>query len=372
MAGSRSVLVICMRRIGDVLLATPVAASIKSAWPGARIDMLVFSGTDGVLRGNPDLDQVIAVPEGLGAWATLRLAARLWRRYDVAICVQAGDRPTFMAWAAARRSIGFVEAGAQSWWKRRALDHAVPIGAPGEHTVAGNLRLLAPLGVAPLATVRASWDDDAPARARAAFPSVDATRALALMHVSPKFAYKAWTAQGWIEVANALAQRGMTVAIAGGGSPEEREMIASLVPRMPPGTVDLAGKVDLAALAWILSRAKIYIGTDTAVTHMAAALGVPTVALFGPSSPSKWGPWPATLKAGATSPWLMRGTQQRGNVFLLQGEDPDDCVPCLEEGCDKHVGSLSDCLQNLPSTRVVETAQRMLAGQGGAHITVAS
>lgn len=372
MAAARSILVVCMRRIGDVLLATPVAASIKAAWPDARIDMLVFSGTDGVLRGNPDLNAVIAVPEGLGAWATLRLAARLWRRYDIAICVQTGDRPTFTAWAAARRSIGFFEAGAQSAWKRRLLDDPVPFGAPGEHTLAGNLRLLAPLGVAPLVTVRASWDEDAPARARAAFPAVDSTRALALLHVSPKFPYKAWTVQGWIDLAKDLAQRGMTVAIAGGGSAEEREFIAGLMPRMPPGTVDLSGKVDLAALAWLLSRSKIYIGTDTAVTHMAAALGVPTVALFGPSSPSKWGPWPATLKAGAASPWLMRGTQQRGNVFLLQGEDEDDCVPCLGEGCDKHVGSLSDCLQNLPSRLVIEAAHRMLSGQGGAHITVAS
>jgi heptosyltransferase-3 len=238
--------------------------------------------------------------------------------------------------------------------------------------VAGNLRLLAPLGIAPLATVRASWDAEAPARARAAFPALDARRELALLHVSPKFAYKAWTAQGWIDVASALAQHGLAVAIAGGGSPSERDLIAALMPRMPAGTVDLSGKVDLAALAWLLSQAKVYVGTDTAVTHMAAALGVPTVALFGPSSPSKWGPWPATLKAGAASPWLMRGTQQRGNVLLLQGEDPDDCVPCLEEGCDKHVDSLSDCLQSLPSTRVIEAAQRMLAGQGGAHITIAS
>lgn len=372
MAPAPGVLVICMRRIGDVLLATPVAASIKAAWPAARIDVLVFAGTDGVLRGNPDLADVIAVPEGMGAWATLRLAARLWRRYDIAICVQTGDRPTFMAWAAGRRSIGFTEAGARSWWKRRALDHAVAFGDAAEHTVAGNLRLLAPLGIAPVATVRASWDEAAPARVREAFPAVDATPAFALMHVSPKFPYKAWTAQGWVDLANDLARRGLGVVIAGGGSPEERESVARLMPRMPAGTIDVAGKVDLAALAWLLRRARLYIGTDTAVTHMAAALGVPTVALFGPSSPVKWGPWPATMKAGTSSPWLMKGTQRRGNVFLVQGEDEDGCVPCLGEGCEKHVMSFSDCLQNMPSRVVIEAAQRMLSGQGGAHITIAS
>jgi heptosyltransferase-3 len=144
------------------------------------------------------------------------------------------------------------------------------------------------------------------------------------------------------------------------------------MPQLPSGTVSVAGKADLAALAWLLHRAKIYVGTDTAVTHMAAALGIPTVALFGPSSPVKWGPWPATLRAGPMSPWLMRGTQMRGNVFLIQGEDEDGCVPCLGEGCDKRIDSLSDCLRYMPSRVVIDAAERMLSGQGGTHITVAS
>ncbi len=368
----RRVLVICMRRIGDVLLSTPIAHSIKAAWPDARVDMLVFAGTDAVLRGNPDIDHVIAVPEGLGAWATLRLAARLWRQYDVAIGVQTGDRPTFMAWAAGRRAVGFVERGAQSLWKRHALAYAVPAGEAGEHTVAGNLRLLEPLGIAPIAAVRAGWDEGAPARAREAFPGVEGPRPFALMHVSPKFPYKAWTSQGWIELARALAQSGMTVVVAGGGSQEERDYIAGLMPQLPPATVSVAGKVDLAALAWLLARARIYVGTDTAVTHMAAAAGIPTVALFGPSSPVKWGPWPGAFRSTGASPWLLRGTQMRGNVFLLQGEDPRDCVPCQGEGCEKHVRSLSDCLQHMPSRVVIDAVERMLSGQGGAHITVAS
>ncbi|HUQ29318.1 MAG TPA: glycosyltransferase family 9 protein [Usitatibacter sp.] len=364
------ILVICMRRIGDVLLSTPIAHSIKAAWPDARVDMLVFAGTDGVLRGNPDVNEVIAVPERLGGWGTVRLASRLWREYDLAISVQTGDRPTFIAWAAGRRAIGFVDAGAGSAWKRRALDDAVAAGEGNEHTLAGNLRLLAPLDIAPIAHVRVAWDDGAPVRAREAFSGFDAP--FALMHVSPKFQYKAWTLQGWVELARALAQRGLTVVVAGGGSQEERDYVDGLMAHLPAGTVNIAGKVDLAALAWLLRRAKVFVGTDTAVTHMAAALGIPTVALFGPSSPVKWGPWPATLGAGPATPWLMRGTQARGNVFLLQGENDEGCVPCLGEGCDKHVQSLSDCLRYLPSRAVIDAAERMLSGQGGTHITVAS
>src|SRR3954469_12411968 len=131
----RRVLVICMRRIGDVLLATPVAGSIKAAWPDASIDVLVFAGTEGVLRGNPDIAKVIAVPEGMSGMATIRLALRLWRRYDVAISVQTGDRPTFMAWAAGRHSIGLVEPGTPSAWKRWLLVDSVAAGSDAEHTL---------------------------------------------------------------------------------------------------------------------------------------------------------------------------------------------------------------------------------------------
>jgi heptosyltransferase-3 len=323
--------------------------------------MLVFTGTEGVLRGNPDVNEVIATPQTLGAGGTLALARRLHRRYDIAISVQTGDRPTFMAWAAGRRSIGFAERGVQSVWKRWLLDDAIAASEPAEHTVAGNLRLLAPLGIAPIANVRAAWDDDAMQRARNAFPGADTQGPFAVMHVSPKFPYKAWTTAGWVDLAHALAQRRMTVLVAGGSSGDERRYVTDLMPQLPAGSIDIGGKVDLAALAWLLSRAAIYIGTDTAVTHMAAALGTPTVALFGPSSPVKWGPWPQGHPAGSASPWLLQGTQSRRNVTLIQGEDPRNCVPCLGEGCDKHTASLSACLQHMPAQAVIDAVERQLS-----------
>jgi heptosyltransferase-3 len=347
-----------MRRIGDVLLATPIARSIKAAWPEAQVDMLVFKGTEGVLSGNADLREVIAVDEGQGAAESLRLIARLWRKYDVAISTQTGDRPTLMAWVAGKRSVGAADADHQSWLKRRLLDDAVRADPLETHTVAGNLQLLAPLGIAPRASVAVQWDDDAPIRAQQAFPGLDSARPFVVVHVSPKFAYKTWTAQGWSHLAAWLAKQDMTVVVAGGASPEERAYVEKLLPGFPADTVNVAGNLDLAALAYVISRARAYVGTDTAVTHMAAALGVPTVALFGPSNPVKWGPWPKDFAAGSPSPWRMRGTQRSGNVFLVQGET--HCVPCLQEGCERHVASLSDCLQHMPARRVIDALQAML------------
>jgi heptosyltransferase-3 len=132
---------------------------------------------------------------------------------------------------------------------------------------------------------------------------------------------------------------------------------------MPPGTVNVAGRIGLPALGFLLSRAALYVGTDTAVSHMAAAVGTPTVVLFGPSNPVKWGPWPKDYPATMQSPWKTHGSQRQGNVFLVQGEG--ECVPCFGEGCDRHVRSLSDCLQTLSVKRVVRAAEAMLADRNG-------
>jgi heptosyltransferase-3 len=176
--------------------------------------------------------------------------------------------------------------------------------------------------------------------------------------VSPKFSYKQWTVSGWVELAQRLASRGQKIVVTAGDSEEDQAYVAKLLPHFPNDRVDLAGKLSLPMLGYLISKAALYVGTDTAVTHMAAALGTPTVALFGPSNPIKWGPWPKDWPASSQSPWKFKGSQRQGNVVVLQGEG--DCVPCLHEGCDRHINSLSDCLQHLQAARVVAAAEHLL------------
>ena len=176
------------------------------------------------------------------------------------------------------------------------------------------------------------------------------------MHPSPKFAYKAWTADGWRDTGNWLAAQGLRVVLTGGPDAAERADVAAIALALP-SAVDLAGKLTLAETAFLLSQAHVYIGPDTAITHLAAALGTPVVALFGPSDPVKWGPWPAGY-AGAGNPWRRHGSQRVGNVALVQGDGL--CVPCLLEGCKRHIDSLSDCLQKLPAARVIAAAADLL------------
>ena len=354
---SDTMLVICTRRIGDVLLATAAVRALKLAHPQAAIDMLVFDGTQGVITANQDLRTVLVVAERPTLGQHLRLLRRIWRGYDVAVSLLTGDRPTLYAWAAGRTRVGTLDVDDKSRWKRSVLDRWVAFDNLSTHTVAMNLRVVEQLGVSQRAAPVVSWSPEDEKKAASAYALLDSGAPFAVLHMSPKYAYKTWAAGGWSELAQWLHERGLVVVVAGGGSSEELRFIDSLLVGFPENTVNLAGELGLGALGYLLSRATLYVGTDTAVTHMAAALGVPTVALFGPSNPVKWGPWPRTFE-GKSSPWEMRGSARVGNVFLVQGQT--HCVPCLLEGCDRHVGSLSDCLQQLPASRVIAASESLL------------
>ena len=107
-AAPSRILVISLRRIGDLLLTTPLIRSLRRAWPDADIDVLVFANTAGILAGNPDINRVIAMPQRPTAAESARLFAKLWRRYDISISTQSGDRPTVFSFAAAPFRAGVV------------------------------------------------------------------------------------------------------------------------------------------------------------------------------------------------------------------------------------------------------------------------
>jgi heptosyltransferase-3 len=148
--------------------------------------------------------------------------------------------------------------------------------------------------------------------------------------------------------------------LSGGPDAAELEYVRDLTPGMPTATLDLAGRLTLGGTGYLLSRAALYVGPDTGVTHMAAALGVPTVALYGPTDAVKWGPWPRDY-TGSGNPWRRLGSQSVGRVRLLLG-DPA-CVPCGHEGCERHIGSFSDCLQELPTARVIAAIESLIDGR---------
>jgi heptosyltransferase-3 len=351
----RNVLVIVTRRIGDVLLATPLIRSMKLAWPDTAIDALVFEDTQAIIAANPDIRRVHTVAHRPGLLAHLKFLGRIARRYELALSLVPSDRPTLYAFVAGRTRAGLLLDTRKERWKRPLLHRWLSFDPLNTHTVRMHLALCGLIGIPAHGDPVVAWNAQDAACVDALLKQ-DARR-LAVLHPYPKFNYKMWSPHAWVEIATWLAAHGYRIALTGGAEVAEVTYVTQLVQAMPPGTLNLASQLRLSASACLVSRASIYVGPDTALTHAAAALGVPTIALFGPTDPVKWGPWPQGHPVNL-NPWRRYGSQQVGNVTLLQGSAP--CVPCLNEGCASNIASFSDCLQELPARKVIAAIAQSL------------
>ncbi len=335
------ILVISLRRIGDLLLTTPLIRSLRRAWPKASIDVLVLPGTRGIVEGNPDIGRIIVMQGG----QSLKLARQLFKLYDLAISTQTGDRPTLFAFLAGRRRAGLVAQDGSNLGTRlkRAMLHQSSPMTPGIHQVEQVLRLADALGIARIPEVVCP----AAADPRGIAPGEN----YAAIHAAPMFRYKQWTAEGWRALAAGLRQRGLGVVAIGGPGAEEQRYLNAV----------WQGTVPVHQASWsqstaLLQRARVYVGPDTSVSHLAAATGCPTVALFGPMDPRIWGPWP---NGGLDRPWEASGTiQNRGNVWIVQ--NPLPCLPCTFEGCERHIDSASVCLEELSAEQVLAAVDQAL------------
>src|SRR2546430_11083458 len=344
------ILVITLRRLGDVLLTTPLIRSLKAGFAGSSVTILVFRGTEGMLAGNPDVDEMITTSHRPSTAEMARLVGRLWRSYDLAVSTQAGDRPTFFALMAARRRVGLVphagETGA--WWKRYA--HHIAVAAdPESHRVTQLLRLASALGLEQTRDIGCAQGRGAEEFA----PRMP----YAVVHPSPFYRYKRWTDAGWRGLTRGLAERGLALVATEGRDATEQAYVATLWGPAEPPVTRVRGRLDWAALTALLKDAAVYVGPDTSMTHLAAASGCPTVALYGPTSPRLIGPWPP---GGLAEPWDHAGTiQRRGNVWVVQ--NPLPCLPCEKLGCEGHLESYSRCLDELPVRSVLRVVDEALA-----------
>ncbi len=370
----RRVLVVCLRRLGDVLLCTALIRSLRRAWPQARIEVLVNASSAAALQGNPDIDALIVQPESPRFGDALRLAARILRRYDLAASTLYNDRPFLYGWLASRTLVSVVppltEPGAG--WKRRLCSAWRLLDGKRVHAVDQYLQLADALEVPRVPEVVPPRPVDASALVAAMGEGWDAA-SYAVIHPSPLYRYKAWTVEGWRALLVHLVGRGLRVRLSGGPSEGERALVArildGLTAEQRAQVDDLSGRLPFAALTPLIERCAVFVGPDTSVTHLAAATGAPVVALFGPSHPVAWGPWPQRWSGGAASPWVLKAPlQQAGNVWLVQGEG--DCVPCLQEGCERRLDSRADCLDGLAARRVLEVVDAALDGRRGASIPI--
>lgn len=336
-------LIISLRYIGDVLLSTVLSRSIRSAYPGAAVDFLVFEGTEGILAGNPDVRDVHTVRPGSRRLEDL---FRRWKRYDVSLGVNASDRTAFQLVATGRRSIGFADPRPKEWWKRWVLTDC-SIYDSGKHIVELLLGQLRFLGIPPVAEVSIHYrEKDAKAAAAAG-----GEEEYVLLHPYTRWNYKKWPSENWADLCRSIERKtGVRTLFTVAPGTFEEQIQEEIRAAGIGDSKFVRGLLSIREIAALVARAKAYVGVDTVVTHIAAALGRPTVAVFGPTPPWRWGPWPKDHPV-CTPYGRHGGVQQKGNVVIVQKDW--ECAACDRMGCEHTRESFSRCLLELAPQEVL-------------------
>lgn len=362
----QKILLIATQQIGDVLLCTPLLKSMRQAWPTAQIDVLVFRNTSGILAGNTDCDSVIEVDNRPDLAGYLHLIKRIFRRYNLAVTSQGNDRAHQYAFLAAKKRVGMIPSlQGKHWWKKMLCQRWCLLDEANTHTVVQNLLLADLMGIDRCYDLTPPGINSSELALR--FESsldIDLhTTPYIIVHPLPMWQYKRWTDAGWLTLIDYVLSLGQHVIITGGPSQSEQRYCEKLVARLTGQSLglvhNLSGRTSFAEMGELLKHATAYIGPDTATTHLAAACGTPTLALFGPTNPVKWAPWPKDYHQ-QKSPWQRYSTefQRVNNIMLLQGTG--DCVPCHQAGCDRHNNSHSRCLDELAANRVIDALNALL------------
>jgi heptosyltransferase-3 len=356
------ILVLARPSIGDVLLSTPLIHALRARWPSATLDVLIYAGQREILEGNPDVDEVIEAGKHPSFGEYAAQMRRMGRHYDLGVSVSTSDRALWYLLACARERYSVVpgEGARGPWrsaWKSWTCRATLEADTSGRHTLEQNHLLGELLALEPGYEVVTPRCADSEAVLSRTLPEIWGRRPYAVLHLTPGHPFKRWHLAGWSALARWLQDRGLEIVLTGSDSGIEREYLHAAVTALPSGVHSVAGKLRLGHVSALIERAALYVGPDTVTTHMAAAIGTPTVAIYGPTNPLIWAPWPRG-HVGPEPPFARKGTQRTRNVLLVQG--PGHCVPCQQLGCERHPASRSDCLDELPATSVIAAAEQML------------
>jgi heptosyltransferase-3 len=362
------VLFIATRQIGDVLVTTPLITAARRIWPYAQFDFLGYRGKLDMLKGNPDVHELIETSEHPNLWEYFKLFNRLFQRYDLAVITQPSDRSYFFGSLSALRRVGVVvqdtpSSKQKSAWKRSICMHWVAVDYFHQHVIIEKLKLLEPFYRFKGKDLFSEPISVTPPKPQALTPLLQSkiTQPYVVLHPSPLNGYKRWPLAYWAQLIEHLIQLKYQVVLSASPAKQDLELNQSILSLLKnndvQSVIDTEGRLNLPQVAKLLNDAELYIGVDTSVTHLAAACEIPTIALFGPTPPTNFGPWPNGF-IGETPYQIRERTQIVKNVCILQG--PGDCVPCRKAGCFDTANSKSECLDLLEPKQVFGAIERLL------------
>ncbi len=350
-AAPARILLLRLERVGDLLMVLDAIAMVRSLAPGAHIDLVVGSWNRSLAELIPGVDSIetLDVPwmarEGAGlTWPDLVHRAREWRNrsYDLAINFEPDIRSNLLlALSGARRRTGFGSGGGG------AVLTDVMAPDPAAH-IAENARALVDrtfaAGRSGSSAVTARLNIPKEARERAATLVSSVAQGKALVGIQPAAGrrIKEWDPARFAEVGAALARnRGASILLIGstGDKPVLEAVRASWPADVP--LAQLPMETDLVVLAAVLERLDLLMTGDTGPMHLAAAVGTPVLAIFGPSLPTRYAPLSA-----------------RSRIVRIDIH----CSPCnlMRRPPSRCLGRVPDCLAGITASDVLRAANEML------------
>jgi heptosyltransferase-3 len=279
------ILLIKHKNIGDVLLSTPLIKRLKEIYPAAKIDFSTNDFCTEVLSKNPDISNIYTK----NIFDTLRVASN---GYDLTICLSQGNGSAITACLSrATKKVGFTpKSSFLHFCLDRHIERVFPL-----HTAQIDLELLRLLGHEPMgAVVTSSWDNSDKAKIDEII-SKNSLRKYVVLHPVSRWMFKCWRDEYFAAVIDHIQLRlGLQVVITASDEPKELDKVSNIIAQCSTTPISLAGELSLSELAYLYSRAKLFVGVDTAPMHIAASVNIPVIALFGPSEPAIWGPWDNT------------------------------------------------------------------------------
>ncbi len=356
----RRVLVTKLRHHGDVLLTSPVFSTLARAAPHAELDALVYLDTAPMLAGHPAIAHLHTIDRRWKSAGLVRQTRNEWRllremrarRYDLLVHLTEHPRGLTLArllrprWSVTRER----ETGGRLW--RRQFTHFFRVPQRTQrHMVEQNLDALRRIGVYPDDADRnLVLRPEAAATARAGELLAGhglGDRGFVQVHPGSRWLFKCWPAPRTAALIEAIVADGWPVVLTGAPDARERALVADLRSRLGDAArgrvVDLTGELSLTELAALSGKARAFAGVDSAPMHIAAAMGTPVLALFGPSSEQAWGPWRVAHRVVVSAQY--------------------SCRPCGLDGCGG--GKLSECLTTLPVEPVHAAFRALLDDTGG-------
>ncbi len=330
------VLVVKLRSIGDTVLATPSLTALRRFLPDAQIDILLEDWVAPILAGHRSVNNVISV--GKGTAERIAVARRLRQTgYDVVFNLHGGTTSTFFTRATgAPHRVGYSNYQYAFLYDHRLSSSADFWGRKTTHSAEQQLALLGSVGV-PVNDMPASSLTIDPVAETSVTNRLESigNRPIALIHPAAAFETKQWPTANFAAAAAYLHRRGIhPVAVS---SPSERPVLELLAAAasVPLTTFSDLSLPEISALA---ARASVFVGNDSGIAHIAAAVGTPTVVIFGSSNRDHWRPWTA-------APYQL--------VF-----EPYACQPCAGYECK--VFGEPRCIQSVSTDAVVRAIDNIL------------